>query len=196
MYYRKTLAFVAAIGLATNVFAGDERHMSMSIAVIDDATHEEVRVDLDDETLGFRLEDMQVGENRAVVDKNGQNVLITREENGFKFDVDGKTIRTPLHRAHGGGEYDVVIDALRAESAEMPHKAPLPPLPLAPPLPPGSDGIAVISAEPISEETQRAIEELLRAEGHDADVHFVDRSAAHARRHEIRVVKKRTDVTQ
>ncbi len=117
---------------------------------------------------------MQVGENRAVVDKNGQNVLITREENGFRFDVDGKTIRTPLHHA--------------------PH-APLAHLPLPPPVP-GSAGTTIISSEPIDEATQQAIEQLLEAAGHDADVRFIDRRAPRDGRHEVRIIEKRVDRTQ
>ncbi len=175
MHYRNFLTSVAALGLASGAFAGDEGHMSMSIAVVDDATHEEVRVDLDDATLGFSLEDMQVGENRAVVDKNGQNVLITREENGFKFDVDGKTIRTPLHHAPQPGPA---------------HRAPLPPLP---PIAPGSSGTTIISSEPIDEATRQAIEDLLAAAGHDADIRFIDRRAPGDGRHEVRIIEKRID---
>lgn len=188
MYYRKLLASVAALGFAMSAFAGDGKHMSMSIAVIDDATQEEVRVDLDDETLGFRLADMQVGENRAVVDKNGQNVLITREENGFKFDVDGKTIRTPLRHAPVDGEFDVVV--MGAPHADAAHRAPLPPLP---PLAPGSAGTTIISSEPIDEATQQAIEQLLEAAGYDADVRFIDRRAPGDKRHEVRIIEKRVE---
>lgn len=182
MKYRTILMSMAALGLATSAFAGEEKHMSMSIAVVDDATQEEVRVDLDDATLGFRLEDMQVGENRAVVDKNGQNVLITREENGFKFDVDGKTIRTPLHDAPAAGEFDVVV--MGAPHAAPAHRA------RPPRMPPGT---TIISGEPIDEATQQAIEELLKAAGHDADVRFIDRRAHGDGRHEVRIVEKRIE---
>lgn len=186
MHHRKLLATVAALGFAMSAFAGDGNHMSMSIAVIDDATQELVRVDLDDGMLGFRLADMQVGENRAVVDKNGQNVLITREEDGFRFDVDGKTIRTPLHRAPGVGEHDVfVMGSPHANAAPM---EPLPPLP-----PPGLTGTTIISSEPIDEATQQAIEQLLEAAGHDADVRFIDHQAPGNGRHEVRIIEKRVE---
>lgn len=188
MHYRKILAVMAAIGLATSALAGDEKHMRMSIAVVDDATHEEVRVDLDDDTLGFRLEDMQVGENRAVVDKNGQNVLITREENGFKFDVDGKTIRTPLHHAPADGDFDVVV--MGAPHPPSAHGTPMPPLP---PMAPGGTGTTIISGEPIDEATQQAIKGLLQSAGHEGDVRFIDRRAPHGGRHEMRIVEKRVE---
>jgi len=35
---------------------------------------------------------MQVGDNRSVVDKNGRSILVTRAEENFSFDIDGKTI--------------------------------------------------------------------------------------------------------
>lgn len=189
MYYRITLLSLAAIGLATAALAGDEKHMNMTIAVVDDATQEEVRVDLDDETLGFDLEDMQVGENRAVVDKNGQNVLITREENGFKFDVDGKTIRAPLHHGPRDGDFGIApMGAPHAVHGGSVHRAP------PPPLPPGAAGTTIISAEPIDEETQRGIEELLQAAGHEGDVRFIDHRAPGDGRHEVRVIRKRVAV--
>lgn len=188
MDYRKPLVVLATLGLATTALAGDEKHMSMSIAVVDDATQEEVRVDLDDATLGFNLADMQVGENRAVVDKNGQNVLITREENGFRFDVDGKTIRTPLHHGHADGEFDVVV--MGTPHAGHAHGAPLPPLP---PMATGPGGTTIISAEPIDEQTQQAIKGLLEAAGHEADVRFIDHRAPGDGRREVRIVEKRVE---
>lgn len=188
MLYRKILLFLSALGLATTALAGEARHTSLSIAVVDDATHDEVRVDLDDETLGFNLADMQVGENRAVVDKNGQNVLITREEQGYRFDVDGKTIRAPLHHGPHDGEYDVVV--MGAPHAAHDGSAPLAP---RPPLAPALKGTMILSARPIDAETQRAIEDLLRSAGHDSDVRFIDHSASGHGKHELRIVEKRVE---
>lgn len=188
MHHRNLLGAVAAGVLATSAFAGNDKHMSMSIAVVDDATQEEVRIDLDDQVLGFRLEDMQVGENRAVVDNNGQNVLITREENGFRFDVDGKTIRTPLRHGPADGDFDVVV--MGAPRGGPAHRALPPPLP---PMAPGSAGTTIISSEPIDEATRQAIEDLLAAAGHDADIRFIDRRAPGDGRHEVRIIEKRID---
>lgn len=196
MNHWKTLVSLTAIGLAATAMAADKPHMAMSIAVVDDATQEEVRVDLDSDTLGFDLDDMQVGENRSVVDKNGQNVLITREEEGFRFDVNGKTIRAPLHDGPIKGEHDVVILGTahaHAAGAMHGHVAPVPPLP---PFAHGPDGIAIISAEPIDEATQQEIEDLLKAAGHGSDVRFIDRSAADDGRHEVRIIEKRVEVTE
>lgn len=190
MYYRNLLFSLLALGLAASASAGNEQHNSLSIVVVDDATQDEVRVDLDDDTLGFDLADMQVGENRAVVDKNGQNVLITREENGYKFDVEGKTIRTPLR--HGPGEFDVVVMGSPHAGHDGPmHQAPLPPLP---PLAPMGTGTTIISSEPIDEETQQAIEALLEAAGHDGDIQFVDRRARGDALHDFHVIERRAVV--
>lgn len=188
MHHRNLLGAVAAGVLATSAFAGNDKHMSMSIAVVDDATQEEVRIDLDDQVLGFRLEDMQVGENRAVVDNNGQNVLITREENGFRFDVDGKTIRTPLRHGPADGDFDVVV--MGAPHGGPAHRALPPPLP---PMAPGSAGTTIISSEPIDEATQQAIAQLLESAGHDGKVRFVDRQAPGHGQHEVRIVEKRIE---
>ena len=188
MQYRKTVAALAALLLATASPAGQEKHMNLSIAVIDEATNEEVRVDLDGESLGFDLEAMQVGENRAVVDENGQNVLITREEDGYRFDVDGKTVRAPLHHEADDGEYDVVVRAAPFPGPDGPRHAPP-----RPPLAPGGPGTTIISSEPIDDETQQAIEDLLKAAGHDADIRFIDAPPHGGGRHEVRIVEKRIE---
>lgn len=51
---------------------------------------------------------MQVGETQSIVDESGRSVLITREEQGFKFEVDGKTVILPEMGA--AGEYMTFID--------------------------------------------------------------------------------------
>jgi hypothetical protein len=44
---------------------------------------------------GLDIHSMQVGETQSIVDEAGRAVLITREEEGFRFDVDGQTIVMP-----------------------------------------------------------------------------------------------------
>lgn len=183
MNHRKSLVLMAVLGLASTALAGEVKHRSLSIAVVDDETRAEARVELDEESLGFELEDMQVGENRAVIDNNGQNVLITREDDGYRFDVGGKTIRAPLYHSTADDEFDIVVNG-------APHAAHAPPPPPLPPIAPGRTGTTIISAEPIDDDTQRAIEDLLKAAGHDPDVRFVSRADAGGIEHEVRIVRK------
>lgn len=192
MKYRVMAALIAVSAMAVSALAGDKPHTQISIANLDDATQEEVRVDLDSESLGFELRDLQVGENRSVVDKNGQNVLITREAEGFRFDVDGKTIQMPLleGKHHGGpGSFvhapgvDKEIRIVRA------HGGPIPPMMGGP------DGIVIMSGSPIDDATRQSIKSILESAGHDSEVHFVERMMApHAPGDGFRVIEKRVEV--
>lgn len=193
MKYRVIAALIGVSAVALTAFAGDKHDMQISIATIDDATQEEVRVDLDSKTLGFNLRDMQEGENRAVVDKNGQNVLITREAEGFKFDVNGKSIQMPLLEVvhHGGpGNRVHAPDVDREVHIVHAHDGPMPPVMGGP------DGIVVMSGKPIDRATREAIKSLLESAGHDSDVHFVERMMAPRDGGDgIRIIEKRVEVT-
>lgn len=192
MKFRIVAALVAVSAVALTAFAGDKPHSRISIATIDDATQEEVRVDLDSETLGFELRDLQEGENRSVVDKNGQNVLITRESEGFRFDVDGKTIRMPLFEVehHGGPGGFVHAPGINKEvHIVRAHGGPMPPMMGGP------KGIVIMSGDPIDDATQQAIKSLLESAGHDSDVHFVERlMPPHAPGNGFKVIEKRVEV--
>ena len=95
---------VVALILASAAFAGEEMHTKMKIAVVDGSDDGEVRIELDSDELGFNLHDMQVGENQAITDAAGRNILVTRETEGFVFNVDGKEIKLPAF----DGDHDAV----------------------------------------------------------------------------------------
>lgn len=189
MKYRILVVASALAAIAMSANAGEKRDMEISIATIDDATQEEVRVELDSKTLGFDLHDMQVGENRAVVDKNGQNVLITREADGFKFDVDGKTIDMPLHHGGPGGHHKAFAhgpDGDKEIRIMRMHGGPMPPG--------GPGGVVIMSGEPIDEATQQSIKALLESAGHDSEVHFIEHSMTKHDDGENVVIEKRVEV--
>ena len=95
MKVKTVISLLAATVLASAAFAGEDVHKKMKIAVVEANGDGEVRVELDSDTMDFDLHDMQVGENQAIVDSEGRTVLVPREEDGFKLDVDGKTIKLP-----------------------------------------------------------------------------------------------------
>ena len=95
MQAKNIVSLVAASVLASAAFAGEEMHTKMKMIVVDGDADSEVRFELDSDELGFDLHDMQVGENQSVVDSQGRSVLVTREEDGFSFNVDGKIIKLP-----------------------------------------------------------------------------------------------------
>jgi hypothetical protein len=186
----RNIAFViATLGLAAAALAGEDVKTKIVIAVVDSDGDGEVRFDLNSDDLGFDLHDMQEGENRSIVDESGRTILITREADGFSFDVDGKTIKMPLFDGghHGSvwidgddvGNIDVHVmrDAHFGTAGVM-------------------DGITIISGKPIDEATQQAIESLLESSGHGDGVRFIDSDRAHGGIHKIKVIKKKVEVTQ
>lgn len=119
MKFRNIVSIAAATLLASAAVAGEEMHTKMKIAVVDGSDDGEVRIELDSDELGFNLHDMQVGENQSIVDSSGRSVLVTREADGFAFNVDGETIKLPeldaendavwVERAHDDSDVDVHV---------------------------------------------------------------------------------------
>ena len=115
MTVSKVITSLVAIGMFSIALAQEERRMHVEV-ISDDGVHDAVVVQIDSDDLDFDLENMQVGENQAVVDESGRTILITREEDGYRFDVEGKEISVPvLHGEHDtmvmvDGHYDVSVD--------------------------------------------------------------------------------------
>ena len=192
MNISRIMMLVAAMGLTGSALAGEEAKTRIAIAVVDDSSDGEVRIELDSDTMGFNLHDMQEGENRSIVDKSGRTILVTRNEDGFTFDVDGKSIDMPaFDGAHHGsiwleGDHSENVDVkvlhkmhkMGGESATS------------------MDGIMIMSGKPVDDATQQAIKSLLESAGHGSEVHFVDHDGPHGGPHSVRVIKKQVEKTQ
>jgi len=189
MKMRKLSLLLASIGLAGVALAGEETKTRVAIALVDSDSHGEVRLELDGDELGFNLHDMQEGENRSIVDKSGRNILITREADGYKFDIDGKTIRMPLfdreyHDATWVSDGDVTdfdVHVMHDSTMATAHSM---------------DGVMIVSEKPIDAATQQAITSMLESAGHGSEVRFIDTSAADGGLHGIKVIEKRVEITQ
>lgn len=181
MKFKQVAVLAATVLFATAAFSGDKVHPKLEIKVVSDDGSGESVVVLDSDTLGFDMHEMQVGENRSVVDKNGRAVLITRNEDGFTMDVDGKTIDLPAigrhHDAkvwahHGAGNSDVDVRVIRAHPGGDPM---------------GKDGVLIFSGKEIDAATQELIRTALAAAGHD-EVRFADGTEGGP--HQVHVIKK------
>ena len=104
MQLKNIVSLVAASVLASAAFAGENMHTKMKMVVVEGAGDDGIHFELNSDELGFDLHEMQVGENQSIVDSQGRNILVTREEDGFSFNVDGKTIKLPAL----GGEHERV----------------------------------------------------------------------------------------
>lgn len=171
-----TVFMLVLLAVAGTVCAGEERH-ELKIVLSGDRDGDEVRVELDSDDLGFELDELQVGESRSVIDSQGRPVLITRTEDGFAFDVEGRTIEMPAMPAHGGAhdvEHDVVIQR-ESEAQQAPGD------------------IMVLSGTPIDAATQEAIRSLLETAGHAGPVRFIDHPAPSGAERRVRIVEKRVE---
>jgi len=188
MKLMKIVTMIAALGLAGLATGEEQVRTKIAIAVADDSS-EDVRIEFDSEDQGFNLHDMQEGENRSIVDKSGKTILVTRQADGFSFDVDGKTVDVPLFEgAHDksvwiadGAEHDIDVhvmgDAKFISSDEM-------------------GGVMVMSGKPIDEATQQAIKSLLESAGHGSDVNFINHEQHNGGEHHVKVVRKVVETKQ
>lgn len=101
MNVAKVITSLVAVGLFGVAVAQDQTRVKIEVKT-DDGHDHRVHIALDGDDLGVNLHDMQEGENQAIVDEQGRTILITREADGFRFDVDGKSIKMPM--LHGDDE--------------------------------------------------------------------------------------------
>jgi hypothetical protein len=189
----KKIVVLLATGLlgAATSFADEPRGESMmaiAIAGDDGSANGPFVIELSGDDLGFDLADMQVGESRAIVDKAGQNILVTKTEKGVDFTVDGRTVSMPAfdgppHFTQAGGfstgDFDVEFVGGDVQFFDE-----------------ASSGITVLTSTPIDANTQATIRSVLQSAGHTENVTFVDTSVAPemhggiaTRGHRIKVVK-------
>jgi hypothetical protein len=171
MSLKSVISVALVIGLAGSAMAGDEAKMKMAIELVgEEGTHaKQFMIKSDD--LGFDLHEMQVGESRSIVDESGQNILVTRGQDGFSFNVDGETIELPDFQGgeHGGmhwiaeGDDDVNVHVMRDVNVTTMN---------------ATSGTLIVSPKPIDAATQQAIKSVLESAGYDNDVEFIDHDGA------------------
>jgi hypothetical protein len=116
MNVAKIFTSLIAIGLFGAAVAQDEARVKIEVKT-DDGHGDGFHIALDGDDLGVNLHDMQEGENQAIVDEQGRTILITREADGFRFDVDGKSIKMPL--LNGDHESMMKIHSEHDENVEV-----------------------------------------------------------------------------
>ncbi len=189
MKAKQLATLVATVFFATAAYAGEQAHHKMEIKVIADDGDGQTQFVLDSDDLDFNLHDMQVGENQSIVDKDGRSILITRGEDGFTFDVDGKTIEMPVFGGHddgyvwvAGGDHtgDFDVDVRVVHDGMAPRAM-------------GMDGVMIISEKEIDEATQQVIRTALESAGHEG-VHFA--GGHEGGLHQVKVIRKLVEVSE
>ena len=196
MAFSKIVVSVAAIGLFGVAIAQDQTRVQIEV-ISDDTDHEAVRIELDSDDMDFNLHDMQEGENRSIVDKDGRAILVTRNADGYSFDVDGKTIDMPLMVSghHGvviadadhGKNVDVRVMKYAGVGTPAHHRNVATSVHM--------DGTVIMTGKPVDEATQQAIRSLLESTGHGSEVRFIDREGIHEA-HQVHVIEKRVEIVE
>lgn len=189
MKFKQFAVFAVMALFASTVWSGEQGHHKMKIKIVTDDGDGETHMVLDSDDMDVKLHDMQVGENQSIVDKEGRTILVTRSEDGFTFDVDGKTIEMPaLHRDTGEniwiskGDSESDIDVRVMGDHMPPHRM----------IDMKGEGVMIISGKEIDAATQQVIRSALETAGHDS-VHFS--GGPGSRPHEVRVIKKVVEVS-
>ncbi|MCH7823108.1 MAG: hypothetical protein IIA07_13940 [Proteobacteria bacterium] len=201
MNLKNIVSVVAVLGMATAALAGEEMRTKLSIAVVGDDGDDGIHIEFDD--LGLDFHQMQVGENRSIIDKSGRSILVTREEDGIRFDIDGRTITMPiLHQdSHsfmwidGDGAENVDIDVMHHRKFLMNHDNFV--------MDHGTfgslhsmDGTMIISDEPIDAATRQAIKSLLESAGHGSEVRFIGGERLEGGPHKVRMMKRVIEISE
>jgi hypothetical protein len=186
----KKLTYVAALTailFGAAALAESENRVEIRVATDNDGTHEATEIHLAGAAMDFDMHEMQVGESRSVIDEAGRSIMITRLEDGFEFNVDGKKIEVPamngnfMHMVSNEtadvemlalGDHDMVMSG--GHSMTMVD---------------ADDGIFIISGATLDASTKESIRAVLQSAGHDVEVQFMDSGAHNGERH-VKVIKK------
>jgi hypothetical protein len=186
------MVFFWACLIGTAAVAGEQHRTEIKIAIDgDDAGHRIFRFDSQDSDVD--LSELAVGESEVITDSDGNEVTVLRTEKGFEFDVEGEKIKIAgMHDEH---DFDRLHEVLEDEEAIVEKHKQVRIIKTD-----NSDGVTIISGDEIDDDTRARLEQVLKEAGKDGEILFLDGSElsgdeqAHGK-HEVRIIKKKIDVT-
>lgn len=185
----KLLALAVTLTCAGMAIADDTEKHEMKIVIEGQSTDDGASFHWVSDDPGVDMANMQVGETRSIVDENGKSVLITREAEGFSFNVDGETIVMPDMGAHmatmtmvGGSDMTADFDV---EVIGDHHGMPMHVSSAM------GSGVTIITDEALDAGTQEGIKAVLQSVGRGEEVTFIDGSGADGK-----VVIKKVEILQ
>jgi len=187
----KTLKLLAwAVTLIFSAAAADvEEQRVMKIVVAGDSSVDSTAFHWSSDDSNFDMQSMQLGETHSIVDESGRSVLITREAEGFKFDVDGETIVVPdfdfdaphmVFVDESDFSTDIDVEIPGDYSMMSSHE---------------SSGVTIISGEALDASTQESIKAVLLSVGRNDEVTFIDGSSGSDSK-QVRVIRKKVEIAQ
>lgn len=189
MKKQKYLVFAMMPLFAATAVADDEEESEMKIVVAGAVAGDHNAIHWTGDSLqGLDMHGMQVGESRSIIDDAGRAILVTREEDGFRFDVDGKSVSVPAPAIPG--EYLALAEAQDAtavydveivgDCAAMPiHR---------------TNTVTIVTDEPLDATTQESIRAVLQSAGRNDTVNFIDGANGVAGSRQIKVIRKQIEV--
>lgn len=142
--------------LAGNLAIAGDRQTEMEL-VINDGAGDDVVIRIDSERDGFDLHDLQLGESRSVTTTDGQPVTVTRSEDSFDFNIDGRVVAMPVMEKRDGHHREEIRVVRHVSGGPVSE----------------SQGVTVISPTPLDDSTRASIAAALEAAGH-SEIRFVD----------------------
>ena len=90
-----TIIFFAMMLSAATFASEQQRRVEVRVEAHDGHDGEMQSFRFDSDEAGFELDELQLGESRAYVDAEGNNLYVVRTEDGFDFDLNGRKISLP-----------------------------------------------------------------------------------------------------
>ncbi len=185
----KLLALAVTLIFGAAALADVENKREMKIVIAGVSSDDSTTLHWTSDDPGLDMQTMQLGETQSIVDESGRSVLITREAEGFKFEVDGETILIPDMGAHGAHlafvdnfdfTTDFDIEIMGDHQVMSSHDV---------------SGVTVISGEALDAITQESIRAVLQSAGRDDEVTFIDGSGGSDGRH-VKIIRKKVEIIQ
>jgi hypothetical protein len=181
------LVMLATAMIYSAAIAADEveRKMAVKVVVAGDGADESSDFSWTSDNMDFDMQDLAVDETWALESASGRDVSVTRSENGFSFEIDGKTVEMPDIGAHGTHmafvnaddmDHEIDIEVMGDGHAMSPHR---------------QDGVTIISSKPLDTSVRESIKSVLISAGNGDEVTFIDGSAEGKR---VFMMKKKVEV--
>jgi hypothetical protein len=201
---RALTVFLWGCLIAAAAVAGEQHESKIKIAVDGDGGEPKV-FEWHSSDPESDLSNLDVGESKTLSGDDGQEVVVTRTEDGLTFDIDGEKLE--MMNFSGDGEVFVDIDVehdgmakhkihkIQSDDTVVINKSKNVKVIKSDHV----DGVTIISSSEINDETRARIKQVLKDAGTDGEVMFVDGSElgdAHADgEHKVRVIKKKIETT-
>lgn len=166
----KLAALVILMACGAAIAQEVEKKMEIKVMIAGHGGDEASEIHWSSNDMDFDLQDLAVGESRTIDSESGKTVIVTRAEEGFNFNIDGKTIMMPDMGAHGthmafvdaGAIHEAIDIDVTSDVHIMRAHDP--------------EGVTIISGEPLDQSVKDSIRSVLISAGNNEEVIFIDGS--------------------